>query len=119
VQSDEQISKSKTISNKLNKALIQKACFNLELSTLASPVTGGGHTINRIHQMFLLAKSQGKKKPQEWAEGAWNILDSQNQRLLKEGKTLESAEDNIQELVNQANDFARKRLPILKALEIV
>jgi hypothetical protein len=29
------------------------------------------------------------------------------------------AEDNIQELVNQANDFARERLPILKALEII
>ena len=34
-------------------------------------------------------------------------------------KALESAEDNVQELVNQANDFARKRLPILKALEVV
>jgi hypothetical protein len=61
----------------------------------------------------------GKKQPQDWASEVWSVLSTQNQRLLKEGKTLESAEDNIQELVNQANDFARKRLPILKALEIV
>jgi len=48
-----------------------------------------------------------------------SALSTQNQRLLKEAKTLASAEDNVQELVNQANDFARKRLPILKALEVV
>jgi hypothetical protein len=118
VQSDEQISKSKTISNKLNKALIEKARFNLELSTLASPVTGGGHTVNRIHQMFLLAMSQGKKKPQEWAQSAWSVLDSQNQRLLKDGKAIESAEDNLTTLNQQAQEFSEKRLPILQKLGI-
>jgi SAM-dependent methyltransferase len=82
-------------------------------------VTGGGIAVNRFQQLFLLAMRNDKKQPQEWASEVWSVLATQNQRLLKEGKTLESAEDNIQELVNQANDFARKRLPILKALEIV
>ena len=118
VQSDEQISKSKPISNKLNRTLIEKARFNLELSTLASPVTGGGHTVNRIHQMFMLAKSQGKKKPQEWAQSAWNILDSQNQRLLQDGKAIESAEDNLTTLNQQAHEFSEKSLPILQKLGI-
>jgi len=118
VQSDEQISKSKTISNKLNKALIEKARFNLELSTLASPVTGGGHTVNRIHQLFMLAMSQGKKQPQEWAQSAWAVLDSQNQRLLKDGKAIESAEENLTTLNQQAQEFSEKRLPILQKLGI-
>jgi hypothetical protein len=61
----------------------------------------------------------GKKQPQDWASEVWAVLSAQNQRLIKEGKALESAEDNIQELINQANDFARKRLPLLKALEVV
>lgn len=118
VQSDEQISKSKPISNKLNKALIEKARFNLELSTLASPVTGGGHTVNRIHQLFMLAMSQGKKQPQEWAQSAWAVLESQNQRLLKDGKAIESADGNLATLNQQAQEFSEKRLPILQKLGI-
>ncbi len=118
VQSDEQISKSKMISNKLNKALIEKARFNLELFTLASPVTGGGHTVNRIQQLFMLAISQGKKQPQEWAQSAWAVLDSQNQRLLKDGKAIESADGNLATLNQQAQEFSEKRLPILQKLGI-
>jgi len=118
VQSDEQISKSKPISNKLNRTLIEKARFNLELSSLASPVTGGGHTVNRIHQLFMLAMSRGKKKPQEWAQSAWAVLDSQNQRLLKDGKAIESAEDNLTTLNQQAHEFSEKSLPILQKLGI-
>jgi hypothetical protein len=55
----------------------------------------------------------------DWTNEILPALSTQNQRLLKESKALASAKDNVQELVNQANDFARKRLPILKALEVV
>ena len=117
VQSEEQITKAKQTSSNLNKALIERARFSAEITFLASPVTGGGIAANRFQQLFLLAMRNGKKQPQDWASEVWAVLSAQNQRLLKEGKTLESAEDNVQELVNQANDFAHKRLPILKALE--
>jgi hypothetical protein len=119
VQSESQIAKAKKASAKLNEMLIDKARFSAEITFLASPVTGGGIVVNRFQQFFLLAMRNGNKQPQEWAREVWSVLTTQNQLLLKEGKTLESAEDNIQELVSQANDFARKRLPILKALEIV
>jgi methyltransferase-like protein len=119
VQSESQVAKAKQASAKLNETLIDKARFSAEITFLASPVTGGGIAVNRFQQLFLLAVRNGKKQPQDWASEVWSVLAAQNQRLIKEAKTLESAEDNIQELVNQANDFARKRLPILKALEIV
>ena len=48
----------------------------------------------------------------------WEWLSSQGQRLVKEGKTLETPEDNVAELTAQAKVFADKQLPILKALGI-
>ena len=117
--SEAQITKAKQTSAKLNKALIDRARFSAEISFLASPVTGSGIAVNRFQQLFLLAMRNGTKQPQDWASEVWAVLFAQNQRLIKEGKALESAEDNIQELVSQANEFARKRLPILKALESV
>jgi len=85
---------------------------------LASPVSGGGYPVNRFQQLFLLALAQGKKQPAEWAQFAWSILAAQGQKLVKEGKAVESAEDNLAELTPQATTFAEKQLPILKALQI-
>lgn len=103
----------------LNQHLCKRAQFGSEVETLASPVTGGGIAVNRFQQLFLQAMGQGKKQPGEWAASAWALLLSQNQRLVKDGKTLETAADNLQELTTQAQAFADKQLPILKALQIV
>ena len=110
--------KSKKHTDKLNTFLINKARGSGDISYLASPVTGGGITVGRFQQLFLLAKSQGKKQPAEWAEFAWQVLVQQAQRIVKEGKTLETAEENLAELTAQAATFAEKQLPILKALGV-
>ena len=68
--------------------------------------------------MFLLALEQGKKKPEEWAAFVAKILNYQGQKIIKEGKPLETAEGQLAELTLQANEFALKSLPIFKALQI-
>ena len=69
-------------------------------------------------QLFLLAMSQGKKQPAEWAQRAWQVLASQGQKLVKDGKALATPEENLAELTSQAHAFAEKQLPILRALQI-
>ena len=103
---------------RLNTHLMMKARSSNELNYLASPVTGGGIAVPRFQQLFLLARQQGHKQPQDWAGYVWSVLAMQNQRLLKDGKTLETPEDNLAELTRQATEFAEKRLPILKALQV-
>jgi hypothetical protein len=82
-------------------------------------VTGGGITVGRFEQLFLLALGQGKKQPAEWAQSVWGILQAQGQKLVKEGKTLETDEENLTELNDQARVFAEKQVPVLKALGVV
>ncbi len=117
-QDEAAIVKAKKRTERLNTHLMTKARSSNELNYLASPVTGGGVTVPRFQQLFLLARQQGHKQPQDWARYLWSVLAMQNQRLLKDGKTLESAEENLAELTRQAAEFADKRLPILKALQI-
>ncbi len=102
----------------LNRHLMERAQFSNDVEVLASPVLGGGMTVRRFQQLFLLARAQGRKSAQEWAQHAWQILDAQGQRIIKEGKTLESPDDNLAELTRQANEFAEKGLPLLKALQV-
>ena len=97
---------------------MQKARSSGDISFLASPVTGGGITEPRFSQLFLLALSQGKKQPAEWAQCTLTLLDAQAQRILKDGEPLPTAQENIAELTGQANVFAAKQLPILRALQI-
>jgi SAM-dependent methyltransferase len=118
VQDEAALSKSRKHTDKINFWLMQKARSSNDISYLASPVTGGGITIGRFQQLFLLALSQGKKQPADWAQFVWQILNSQGQRIVKEGTPLEAEDDNLAELTSQAQAFAEKQLPILKALGI-
>lgn len=86
-----------------------------DISYLASPVTGGGVTVDRPEQLFLLAMGEGKKHPADLAARVWQILADQGQRILKDGKTLETAEENLVELTAQARAFVENRWPILQS----
>jgi len=118
VQDDAVISKAKRQTDRLNISLMNKARSTNELAYLSSPVIGGGFKLTRFNQLFLLALHHGKQQPAEWAQFAWEILQSQGQLLVKESRTLESPEDNLRELNEQANEFFLKQLPLLKALQI-
>ena len=118
-QDEKVANKARNSSDKLNVYLLNKARGSADVSEIASPVTGGGITVNRIAQLFLLARSQGAKQPTEWAQFAWSLLEAQGEQLLKKGNQLVTAEENLAELNAQAQIFVDKQLPILKALMVV
>lgn len=118
VQDEQVTGKAQKHTDKLNAHLCYKARGSNDVGYLASPVTGGGVPVNRFQQLFLLSLAQGKKQPAEWAQATWQILAAQGQKLLKDGTTLNTAEENLAELSAQAQIFAEKQLPILKALQI-
>jgi Predicted methyltransferase regulatory domain/Methyltransferase domain len=103
----------------LNRYLCARARSSSEITFLASPITGGGVQVPRFDQLFILASQQGGKTEADYAAFAWTLLSSQGQRLVKDNKTLQTAEDNIAQLTAIAQDFTTKRLPILKALEVI
>ena len=118
VQEDSITNKASKSTEKLNTHLMLKSRSGNDTGYLVSPVTGGGHSVPRFHQLFLLALRQGKKQPHDLAIPVWNTLSAQGQKLIKEGTTLETMEQNIAELELQAKLFLDKQLPILKALQI-
>lgn len=106
------------VAGRLNAFLLEKARSAGDNVHLASPLTGGGVFVPRLEQLFLLARSRGEANPQDWAAFCWQLLSAQGHRVLKDGKPLAKAQDNIRELTRQAGEFADQRLPILKALRI-
>lgn len=119
VQDDAQVARAKLCTDRLNAYLLDKARSSDHIHCLASPLTGGGIPVSRFAQLFLLALRQGKTQPDEWGQQVWQTLQSQGQKLMKSGKVLGSDQDDLAELTAQARTFAVKRLPVLRALQVV
>jgi hypothetical protein len=103
---------------RFNTAVCKHAKNGEDHQFLASPVTGGGLPISRAERLFMLALSEGKETPSEWAMHAWEILAPQGHRLLKDGEMLATDEENLAELTVRAEDFAQHRLPTIRNLDM-
>lgn len=111
--------KTKKSTDKLNQHLMFKARGSGDISVLASPLTGGGISVGRFEQLFLLAINQGKQQPEDWAKYAWQLLLTQGQKLMKDGNPIESDEQNLKEFIGMAHEFGDKKLPVFRALKII
>ncbi len=116
VQEEAVVRAAKPQADALNAHIIERAVYSADVSYLASPVIGGGVAAGRLQQLFLRALARGKQAPQEWALDVWQIFEPQGQRLVKDGKALATAVENISELTASAQEFAANRLPILRTL---
>jgi hypothetical protein len=95
-----------------NTAVAKRSEESQALQFFASPVTGGGIALDRFEQLFLLARSEGRRTPGDWADLAWQILEPQGQRLQKDGRILETPEENLAVLRVRATAFAARRLAL-------
>ncbi|SDF93456.1 MULTISPECIES: class I SAM-dependent methyltransferase [unclassified Duganella] len=118
-QDEAAVTRSKPQTDRVNAWLLNKSRSMVELSYLASPVTGGGVRVSRFQQLFILARQQGLQTPNEWAQFAWDLMRSQGQRAVKADKVLTTPEENLAELQSEATFFVEKGLPILQGLQIV
>ena len=113
-----QVQQAKPKTDRLNRHLMELARSTADVNFLVSPLTGGGVSVARFEQLFLLALQEGVVDPKGWAAFVWRVLQSQGQRIVKDGAPLAEMTDNVKELERQAQEFGDKRLPLLRHLLI-
>jgi SAM-dependent methyltransferase len=118
VQDDEVQATARMHTDRFNRCMLDKARSSGEPTCLATPLTGGGIGIQRFFQLFLLARTQGRNSADDLARFTWDLLAAQGQLVLKDGKPLETQEENLAELSLQAREFIDRRLPVFQALQI-
>ena len=119
VLEDEGLEARRQRTDKLNTYIMTHSKSSGDFSYLASPHTGGGHPVDRFSQVFALAHRNGNATPESWAKFAWAALQEQGQRIVKAGTTLETDEENLSELLTQAETFHNGQFKVLKALSIL
>jgi hypothetical protein len=99
----------------LNLAIMRRARDSTDIAYLASPSIGGAIDMDRIGQLFLLA---GREKAPDHARFVWDVLKIQGQKIVKDGKVLDTEEENLAGLAERAKLFAEKTAPVLAKLGI-
>jgi predicted O-methyltransferase YrrM len=100
---------------RFNEAVLARAPVSNDIKFLASPVTGTGHELDQVEQLFLLS---GETEADKAAAFAWDRLKKLGRLMLRDGAVLKSDEDNQAELARLYSEFERHYLPILKKLKI-
>lgn len=103
---------------RLNAHLCERAKFEEAINFLASPLTGCGVNVNRFQQLFLAQYKGGVKAADKLADTVLKILTRQGQKILFNGKALDSPEKTAEHLRTLAERFLTSNLPIYKTLLI-
>ncbi|MBL1210761.1 class I SAM-dependent methyltransferase [Geminocystis sp. GBBB08] len=112
---DDQIcQQKKPFTDAFNNAVIKKAFVSDEMSYLASPLIGTGVVVTPMEQLLLFAQGMGE----DAVKFVWNVLSSQNKKLMKDNQVLQTPEENIAHLENIAKEFYKNSVPTLKKLGI-
>jgi SAM-dependent methyltransferase len=114
-QDEARIQGAQATCDALNRHILDQARASAQVLVLASPVTGGGVFASRFHQLFLLARSGGARTVNELMQFAWSQLKNQNQKIVRNGKQLESEEENLEYVRGEAKDFDEVWLPLFIA----
>jgi len=96
---------------KLNALLLDASRSSDGLDCLASPLTGTGVPVARLHQLCLLARREGMATPEAWAAFAKEHPPRDTDKDWVQGT-------QIPAFVEKARLFAQNHLPLLKTLGI-
>lgn len=119
VQDDSHASASREACARLNSRLLEEAASAGRIGVLASPLTGGGISVSHVAQLCMLARREGADTPGQVAALVWDRLKIQGMRLTREGRALETDDENLAELAVQANAYLDRQEPILRRAGIV
>jgi len=116
--SDAEKNKAKQSTKRMNRHLVSGAVSKNEVNYLVSPLTLTGIPLSKFEQLFLKALDEKHKNAAEIAQYVWSLMKPQGHRVIKDGKTLESAEENIEYLNQEAEKFLATKVGLLRNLEV-
>lgn len=105
---------------RFNRVVAERLRSGEALGFFAAPAVGTGIVATYVEQVICLAVFETPDMPIERITGfAWDIMRKTGRRLLKDGRTLESADDNLAELAVQLATFMSQKAPMWRQLGIL
>ena len=115
-QSAKAAAEAKGSVERMNTAVLERIQQGEEFPFVASSQLGGAVAMDRVTQLIADALRHGVSAPEVIADQVWSVLSAEGRLMIKDGKTIETAEANIAELRVQAEVFIKQKSPLLQAL---
>lgn len=100
---------------RFNEAALTEAITNGSSAALASPVLGNGHLLSIVDALLLHNHMNGRGDAIEYVK---NELTRVGAKLVQDGKTIDSDQENRALIEHQAEKFQQMDLPLLTQLGI-
>lgn len=104
---------------RFNAKVLEESGHADRFGFMASPVVGSGIALTRVSRLLLVAHAAGITDPAVMARRAWSSMKNVKQRVVRDGKPLESEEDNLSELTTMAEVFLKQELHVLRRLGVL
>ncbi len=99
-----------------NKVIAERVGNGTSLHTFASPILGGGLSQSRINALTWLALHNEEK---DLPQAVWSYMAPVGIRLIKDGKALQSEEENLPELKTHLSAIDEKTKPLWQSLGLL
>jgi hypothetical protein len=104
---------------RLNQHLVQLARHSARIAVLASPQSGGGVPLSRFTQLFIQQYLAGEHMADGLAKHVHALLQHNRERVVHEGKMMESDAAQLAHLQGMAQLFLHAELPLLQGMDIL
>jgi hypothetical protein len=113
--------KAQETARRLNQAILKHAVMaGSSTGILASPVIGSGVNLDIVKMIAAhVLIQQPTIQFNALVNEVWKVMESQGRKFIKEGRTLETVEENLKELSDKMRDFVDRRVPLLKMLKVI
>ena len=113
--------KAQEPARRFNQVILKRAIMGgANSAMLASPIIGSGVPLNLVQ---MIAAQVFTQQPtiqfNTLVNEVWKVMGSQGRKFIKEGKIVETAEENLKELSDRLRDFFDRRIPLLKMLKVI
>jgi len=113
--------KAPETARRFNQVVLKRAIMGgANHAMLASPVIASGVGLNLVEMIAAqILMQQPTIQFNTLVNEAWKIMQSLGRKFIKDGKTLETEEENLNQLNDHLKNFLDKRLPLLKKLKVI
>jgi hypothetical protein len=104
---------------RLNQRIVQLAQHSARIAALASPQAGGGVPLSRFSQLFIQQYLAGERTADSLAQYVHALLQRNRERVVHEGKMMESEAAQLAHLQGLAQHFLQAELPLLQGMGVL
>lgn len=107
--------------HKINRLVATMTQHGDDYEALTSPLIGNGVPLTYLERMVFLVLLEHPKKTDvnTIAKLVWTFFEAQGRCVMIEGKALETEEESLAELTNQARVILTKKVPVWRQLKLL